>query len=81
MGGAPLDLGASYTVVTNNFIAYGGDGFVGFLDGDDLEWTEIGVRDALRRWLQRATAGAADWDGDARRRRLVDADVEPGSDE
>lgn len=70
---------AVYRVVTNNFIAYGGDGFAGFRDGDDVEWTNIGVREALRSWLHRVAARSGDWDEGARRRRIVEVDAEPGS--
>ena len=35
VGGAALDLGASYTIVTNNFIAAGGDGFEVFTQGQN----------------------------------------------
>ena len=33
LGGVPIDLAASYVVVCNNFLATGGDGFVGFKAG------------------------------------------------
>ena len=36
VGGAPLDLGASYTIVTNSFIAAGGDGYDVFTHGENL---------------------------------------------
>ena len=36
VGGAPLDLGASYTIVTNSFIAAGGDGYDVFTQGENL---------------------------------------------
>jgi 2',3'-cyclic-nucleotide 2'-phosphodiesterase (5'-nucleotidase family) len=36
VGGAPIDMGASYTIVTNNFIAGGGDGFEVFTQGQNL---------------------------------------------
>ncbi|UCH27676.1 MAG: 5'-nucleotidase C-terminal domain-containing protein [Trueperaceae bacterium] len=35
VAGAPLDLGASYTIVTNNFIAAGGDGYEVFTQGQN----------------------------------------------
>ena len=37
-----------FLVVTNSFLAQGGDGFQGFLSGRDLEWTEHRVRDVVR---------------------------------
>ncbi len=40
-----------YRVVTNNFIAHGGDGFVGFLDAEQVEWSRVGVRAAVRDYL------------------------------
>jgi 2',3'-cyclic-nucleotide 2'-phosphodiesterase (5'-nucleotidase family) len=36
VGGAPIDMGASYTVATNNFIAGGGDGFEVFTLGQNF---------------------------------------------
>lgn len=50
--GGAFDDTRTYRVVTNNFIAQGGDGFVGFLGGDDVQWTEILVRDALGQWIE-----------------------------
>ena len=36
VAGAPLDPGASYTIVTNNFIAAGGDGYEVFTQGQNF---------------------------------------------
>ena len=49
--GRPLDPDRTYLVVTNNFIAYGGDGFRGFLDGSDVTWTPLLVRQAVQDWM------------------------------
>jgi 2',3'-cyclic-nucleotide 2'-phosphodiesterase (5'-nucleotidase family) len=49
--GRPLDPARTYLVVTNNFIAYGGDGFRGFLDGNDVTWTPLLVRQAVQDWM------------------------------
>jgi 2',3'-cyclic-nucleotide 2'-phosphodiesterase (5'-nucleotidase family) len=46
--GKPLDPDREYLVVTNNFVAQGGDGFRGFLAGRDVTWTELRVRDIVR---------------------------------
>jgi len=46
--GRPLAREKEFLVVTNNFLAQGGDGFQGFLAGRDLEWTEERVRDVVR---------------------------------
>jgi 5'-nucleotidase len=57
--GVVFDAGGEYLVVTNNFLAHGGDGFQGFLVGRDLTWTDLGIRDVVRAWIvaQSAPAG------------------------
>ena len=54
--GKPLDPAADYLVVTNNFLAHGGDGFQGFLQGRDVRFTEDRVRDVVREALIAAAA-------------------------
>ena len=54
--GKPLDPAADYLVVTNNFLAHGGNGFQGFLQGRDVRWTEDRVRDVVREALIAAAA-------------------------
>ncbi len=55
--GQPMDPNSDYLVATNNFLAHGGDGFRGFLQGRDVVWTEYRVRDVVREAL--IAAGAA----------------------
>ena len=50
--GRPLDPQREYRVVTNNFLASGGDGFAGFLAARELTWTELRIRDVVRDALQ-----------------------------
>jgi 2',3'-cyclic-nucleotide 2'-phosphodiesterase/3'-nucleotidase len=51
-----IDRGASYAVVTNNFLAFGGDGFQGFLEGRQVAWLELRVRDVVQQALVDAAA-------------------------
>ncbi len=49
----------TYRVVTNNFLAQGGDGFVGFPNGAGLEWTSLQLRDVVRAALMRDSDSTA----------------------
>ncbi|NGZ85832.1 bifunctional metallophosphatase/5'-nucleotidase [Duganella aceris] len=51
LNGVPLDMGSSYRVVTNNFLAEGGDGFPTFAKGGNRAATEIRDIDALTDYL------------------------------
>lgn len=57
--GRPLAPEREYLVVTNNFLAHGGDGFEGFLAARELRWTEHRVRDVVREALRRSSAAAS----------------------
>jgi 5'-nucleotidase len=64
LNGVPLEMASSYRVVTNNFLAEGGDGFPGFAKGGNRAATEIRDIDALTDYLvkreqDRKPAGAA----------------------
>jgi 5'-nucleotidase len=50
VNGAPIDLGATYRVALNNFLADGGDNFTVFRQGTDRFFGEIDL-DALATWL------------------------------
>lgn len=45
VNGEPLDPKKNYKVATNNFVAAGGDGFVTFKDGKNIEDTRMTLRD------------------------------------
>ena len=47
IGGKPLEPDREYSVVTNDFCATGGDGYVMFLQGTDITNTGILVRDCM----------------------------------
>jgi len=66
----PLANDRAYRVVTNNFLAHGGDGFEGFLVGTDVEWTPVLVRDALRSWIESHMSGNGTLHADLRARLL-----------
>ncbi len=58
--GAPLDSTAHYTVVTNDFMWQGGDGFTTFAQGADTVQTGKLIRDAMVEFVEKAgRAGAA----------------------
>jgi len=64
LNGVPLEMASSYRVVTNNFLAEGGDGFPGFVKGAGRAATDIRDIDALTDYLvkreqDRKPAGAA----------------------
>ena len=50
LDGKPIDPGAGYRVTVSNFLALGGDGFVGFLKGRDLVTGGTDI-DALETWI------------------------------
>lgn len=50
LNGAPIDRAATYRVVTNNFLATGGDGFAGFKAGSDRITVGSDI-DALESWV------------------------------
>jgi 2',3'-cyclic-nucleotide 2'-phosphodiesterase (5'-nucleotidase family) len=50
VGGAPLDPAKAYRVVTNSFLAGGGDGYAGLRRADARD-TGQPVRDAIRAWF------------------------------
>ncbi|UCE02139.1 MAG: 5'-nucleotidase C-terminal domain-containing protein [Candidatus Latescibacterota bacterium] len=70
--GGVFDARRDYLVVTNNFLAHGGDGFHGFLDGRDVTWTDLRVRDVVRDWIV-ARAPAGELLVDSRRRTGVES--------
>jgi 5'-nucleotidase len=51
LNGVPLDMESSYRVVTNNFLAEGGDGFPTFKKGANRAPTNIRDIDALTGYL------------------------------
>lgn len=64
LNGVPLQMDASYRIVTNNFLAEGGDGFPGFTKGSNRAPTSIRDIDALTSYLikreqDKKPAGAA----------------------
>jgi 5'-nucleotidase len=64
LNGVPLQMDSSYRVVTNNFLAEGGDGFPGFTKGSNRAPTSIRDIDALTSYLikreqDKKPAGAA----------------------
>jgi 5'-nucleotidase len=64
LNGVPLEMDSSYRIVTNNFLAEGGDGFPTFAKGGDRAVTDIRDIDALTDYLvkreqDRKPAGAA----------------------
>ncbi|WP_373990717.1 bifunctional UDP-sugar hydrolase/5'-nucleotidase [Duganella sp. BuS-21] len=64
LNGVPLQMDSSYRVVTNNFLAEGGDGFPGFSKGSNRAPTSIRDIDALTSYLikreqDKQPAGAA----------------------
>jgi 5'-nucleotidase len=64
LNGVPLEMDSSYRVVTNNFLAEGGDGFPTFAKGGNRAVTDIRDIDALTEYLvkreqDRKPAGAA----------------------
>jgi len=64
LNGKPLEMGSTYRVVTNNFLAEGGDGFPSFKKGSNRAPTNIRDIDALTQYLvkreqDRKPAGAA----------------------
>lgn len=64
LNGVPLEMDSSYRVVTNNFLAEGGDGFPTFAKGGSRAVTDIRDIDALTDYLvkreqDRKPAGAA----------------------
>ena len=65
--GAPLRADSTYLVVTNSFVALGGDGFEGFEAGTDLTVTPTLLRDAIAAAVLAATRAG----------RAVDPDSEP----
>jgi 2',3'-cyclic-nucleotide 2'-phosphodiesterase (5'-nucleotidase family) len=52
VGGEPLDPAATYRVVTNNFLAPGGDGFAAFTQGTDRWDTYYDMQVALNEYIQ-----------------------------
>jgi len=65
--GGSVRADSTYLVVTNNFLAFGGDGFVGFEDGAEFTVTPMLVRDAIEGAIEAATRAG----------RPVDPDPEP----
>jgi 2',3'-cyclic-nucleotide 2'-phosphodiesterase/3'-nucleotidase len=65
--GSPLRDDSTYVVVTNSFIAQGGDDFRGFDAGQELTMTPILVRDAITQAIESATRAG----------RSIDVDEEP----
>ncbi|MFQ5601600.1 MAG: 5'-nucleotidase C-terminal domain-containing protein, partial [Candidatus Krumholzibacteriia bacterium] len=65
--GRAIDARATYDVVTNNFLAYGGDGFTGFLEGNDVRWTSLLMRGVVLEWIENQTRAG----------RHIDPDPEP----
>ena len=61
MNGNPIDLGATYRVALNNFLADGGDNFTVFRQGTNRFFGEIDL-DAFATWLtaNNPVAGSAD---------------------
>lgn len=51
LGGTPIDKGASYRIVTNNFLQGGGDNFPGFTKGTDVYYGGLDI-DAFANYLQ-----------------------------
>ena len=51
LNGTPIDPGAHYRIVVNNYLASGGDGLTGFTAGTDLLDTGIVDIDALIAWI------------------------------
>lgn len=56
LDGTPIDTGATYTVVTNDFMATGGDNFLAFKDGTDRVNTYRLIRDEMIKWVKAETA-------------------------
>jgi 5'-nucleotidase/UDP-sugar diphosphatase len=50
--GTPLSPSGRYFVATNDFMANGGDGFVTFKNGENIQNTQELLRDAVISWLQ-----------------------------
>jgi 2',3'-cyclic-nucleotide 2'-phosphodiesterase (5'-nucleotidase family) len=61
--GTPIRDNALYTVTTNDFLSMGGDGFVEFADGIDVEDTGIVMRDAVAEHIARLGTVAPRLDG------------------
>ena len=61
--GSPLRDKDIYTVTTNDFLLMGGDGFIEFADGTDVEDTGIIIRDALAEHIARLGTVAPRLDG------------------
>jgi 5'-nucleotidase / UDP-sugar diphosphatase len=55
VGGEPLDLTATYRVVTNNFLAGGGDFWTTFTEGTDVENTFYDMQQAFVEYLEMIT--------------------------
>jgi 2',3'-cyclic-nucleotide 2'-phosphodiesterase (5'-nucleotidase family) len=61
--GTPIRDDAFYSVTTNDFLSMGGDGFVEFADGIDVEDTGIVMRDAVAEHIARLGTVAPRLDG------------------
>lgn len=55
IGGLPLDLNKSYTVLTSDYMANGGDGGIIFSRSTDRENHDIKLRDAIIQYLKKRT--------------------------
>ncbi|MGE5549275.1 MAG: bifunctional metallophosphatase/5'-nucleotidase [Bacteroidota bacterium] len=64
--GTPIDPHKTYTVVTNDFMAAGGDNFAVFASGSEVVDTRRLLRDEIIAWLRAETAAG----------RVVDASIE-----
>ncbi|MBM4431684.1 MAG: bifunctional metallophosphatase/5'-nucleotidase, partial [Chloroflexi bacterium] len=72
VGGQPLDYTKTYRVVTNNFLATGGDGFITFAQGTNRWDSYYDMQQGLNEYIQmyNATVGPIDYEVTGRIRKL-----------